>query len=65
MYATHQHDLFCITVKYHDKIPKGIQVTERTRICIKSIKGEITQNVLKGELSFLYATHRHDVFYIG
>ena len=30
----------------------------------KSIKGEITQKVLKRELSFLYATHRHDLFYI-
>ena len=30
----------------------------------KSIKGEITQKVLKGKLSFLYATHRHDLFYI-
>ena len=32
--------------------------------CIKSIKGQITQKVLKGELSILYATHRHDLFYI-
>ena len=32
---THRHDLFYITLKYHDYIPKGIQVTERTRICIK------------------------------
>ena len=30
----------------------------------KSIKGEITQKILKQELSFLYATHRHDLFYI-
>ena len=29
------NDLFYITVKYHDYFPKGIQVTERTRICIK------------------------------
>ena len=28
-------NLFYIYVKYHDYIPKGIQVTERTRICIK------------------------------
>ena len=26
LYATHRHDLFYITVKYHDHIPKGIQV---------------------------------------
>ena len=30
----------------------------------KNIKGEITQKVLKQGLSFLYATHRHDLFYI-
>ena len=35
------------------------------RICIKSIKGEKTQKVLKRELSFLYATGRHDLFYIN
>ena len=65
LYATHRHDLFNITVKYHDYISKGIQVTERTRVCIKkSIKGEITQKVLKRGLSFLYATHRHDLFYM-
>ena len=27
-------------------------------------KRGITQKVLKRELSFLYATHRHDLFYI-
>ena len=32
---THLHDLFYITVKHHDYIPKGIKVTEPTRICIK------------------------------
>ena len=30
----------------------------------KNIKGEITQNVLQRELSFLYATNHHDLFYI-
>ena len=30
----------------------------------QSIKGEITQKVLKRGLSFLYATHRHDLLYI-
>ena len=30
----------------------------------KSIKGEITQKVLKRGLSILYATQRHDLFYI-
>ena len=64
MYAIHRHDLFYITVKYHDCIPKGIQVTERTGICVKSIKVEITKKALKGKLLFLYETHRHDLFYI-
>ena len=31
---------------------------------LKSIKGEITKKVLKAELSFLYVTHHHDLFYI-
>ena len=43
LYATHRHDLFYITVKYHQTIPYGFQIIERTRICIKSIEGEITQ----------------------
>ena len=43
LYATYCHDLFYITVKYNDYIPKGIQVTEGTRIRIKIINGEITK----------------------
>ena len=31
MYATHCHALFYITVKYHQTIPNGFQVIERTR----------------------------------
>ena len=55
----------CFTkLKYYDYIPKGIQLTERTQICIKNIKGEITQKVIKRELSFLHVTHCHDLFYI-
>ena len=30
----------------------------------KNIKGEITQKVVKQAVSFLYATHCHDLFYI-
>ena len=30
LYATHRHDLFYITVKYHQNIPNGIQVFERS-----------------------------------
>ena len=48
---------------YHDNIPKGIQVTEETRICIiKHQRGDNSKR--KRELSFLSATHRHDLFYI-
>ena len=36
LYATHRHDLFYITVKYHRNIPKGIQVIERTRKCLRT-----------------------------
>ena len=35
MYATHRHDLFYITVKYHQSIPNGIQVIERTQKCLR------------------------------
>ena len=35
LYVAHCHDLLFITMKYHDYIPKGIQVTERTQICIQ------------------------------
>ena len=34
LYSTHYQDVFYITVKYHDIIPKGFQVMERTRNCI-------------------------------
>ena len=61
---TYCHDLFYITVKYHDYIPNGFQVMERTRNCVWNHQGEITQKVWKWELSFLYATHHHDLFYI-
>ena len=36
LYATHRHDLFYITVKYHQNIPNGIQVIERTRKQLRS-----------------------------
>ena len=64
LYPTHHHDLFYITVKYHDYIPKDILVTERTKICIKKHqRGDISKKLKRG-LSFLYVTHRHDLFYI-
>ena len=64
LYATHRHDLFYIAVKYHDNIPKGIQIIEQTRNCIWNHQGEITQKVGQQELPCLYATHCHDLFYI-
>ena len=35
LYATHSHDLFYITVMYHQNIPNSIQVIERT---VKSLQ---------------------------
>ena len=62
--ATHHQDLFYTTFMYHDNIPKGFQVMERTQNCIWNNQGEITQKVWKRELPFLYVTYRHDLFYI-
>ena len=31
LYATHRHNLFYITVKYHQNIPNGFQFIEWTR----------------------------------
>ena len=64
LYVTHRHDLFYIAVKYHDYIPKGIQVIELTQNCIWNDQGEITQKVWQRGLPFLYVTHCHDLFYI-
>ena len=52
------------TSAYPDYIPKGIQVTEQTRICIKSINRGDNSKVLKLELSFLNVTCCYDLFYI-
>ena len=75
---THHHDLFCITVRYNEYIPKGIQVTKRTRICIKKHqRGDnsksfnvralnFASDTLSGpELSNLQVTHCQDLFYIA
>ena len=61
---TNRLDLFYITVKYHDYIPKGIQVIERTQLRIKKHqRGDNSK--IKRELSFLYVTHHHDLLYIN
>ena len=41
--------------------PDGIQNREN---CSLNNQGIITQKICKQELSFLYATYRHDLFYI-
>ena len=55
---------FYIAVKYHHNSPYGFQVIEWTGNCIWNHQGEITQKVWKWELSFLYVTHYHDLFYV-
>ena len=57
LYTTHGHDLFYITVKYHDYIPKGIQVAERTWICIKKHqRGDNWKSIKGWALSFVLDT---------
>ena len=64
LYAIHRHDLFYIAVKYHDYIPKGIQVIQRTRNCIKKhLRGD-NSKCIKARALILYAINRHDLFYI-
>ena len=57
--------LFYISTKYHQNIPKGIHVTERTQNQIQTQEGEITPKVRKLKLSFLYVTCRLILFYIS
>ena len=45
----------------HENNPYGIQIREH---CSLNNQGQITQKVCKHELSLLYATHCHDLFYI-
>ena len=47
--ATYHQDLFYITMKYHDYIPKHIQVTERTGICIKKHQWGDNSKSIKGK----------------
>ena len=59
MYAIHVRDQFCITLKYHKNILKGIQDIDRTRNHSLNIKGKDFQ-IRKQQFSFLYETHCHD-----
>lgn len=43
LYAIHYHDLFYISVWYHENISEGIKVTERTRNHGSNYHGEITK----------------------
>ena len=40
------------------------KLQSRHQYAYKSMQGEITQRVLKRDLSFLYTAHHHDLFYI-
>ena len=54
--------LFYISTKYHQNIATGIRVAKETRNQIKTREGEITPNVRKPKLTFLYATRRLALF---
>ena len=63
LYATCHLVLLYISTKYHQKIPKGIRVTEQTQNLFQTKQREITPKVRKPELSFLYLTSRLVLFY--
>ena len=65
LYATCRLVLFYISAKYHQNIPKGIQITERTQNLFQIKQSVITPKVTKAELSFLYVTCRLDLFYVS
>ena len=56
LYPTRHLALFYISTKYHQNIPKGIRVTERTQKQIQTRRG-VTTKVRKPKLSFLYMKH--------
>ena len=64
MYPPHCHDLFYIAVKYHDNIPKSIQVTEQTQICIKKHqRGDNSKSIIARALIFVRDTVKyHQIF---
>ena len=64
LYATRRFVIFYISTKYHQNIPKSIQITERTRNPFQTKQREITTKVRKSEMSFLYASRRLILFYI-
>ena len=49
--------LCILDLKYHDYIPKGIQVTEQTRICIKkNQRGDNSKSIIVRTLIFVHYT---------
>ena len=72
MCATRRLVLFLISTKYHNNIPKGIRLTGWTLNQLKKTtkkpqkkQRDITPEIRKPELSFLYATCRLILFYIS
>ena len=52
-YTTYRHDLFYITVMYHDYITNGIQATQPTRVCIWNHQWEKNSESMKARVVIL------------
>ena len=65
LYASRHLILIYISTKYHQFIPKGIRVTERTRNLFQIKQRVITPKVRKPELSILYGTRHLVLIYIS
>ena len=62
--GTRRRVLFYSSIRYHQNILKGIQVTEQTRNLFQTKQMEITLKLRKPELSFLYSTRHVVLLYI-
>ena len=51
MYVTHCQGLFYITVKYHDNIPKGIQVVVVVVVLLFYVHGKHLKSCRDGQFS--------------
>ena len=65
LYVTSCLVLFYISAKYHQNIPKGIRVTQRTQNLFQIEQRMITPKVRKPELSILYVTRHLVLIYIS
>ena len=63
--ATCHLNLFFISTKFHQNIPKGIRATERIRNLFQTKQREITLKLRKPELAFLYMKSRLVLLYIS